>query len=162
MKEQRPENSTTKNLSAIIRFVLRPLMIVAILFVILTAGSYLIYGSFFAGWARWNGDTLYVENRILNLGTVRVGQSGSGSFRLRNLSRRPIMVLGAEADCSCVQSVELPLTIPPKSTVDFPVIFHSGENDESHQARRQLRLYLNVEQPTTMLIVQANVVSNKP
>ncbi|MDR1385237.1 MAG: DUF1573 domain-containing protein [Planctomycetaceae bacterium] len=149
-----------KRLGQLFRFIFRPLLIAIVVLVIGGIGCYYVYGSLSAGWARLNGYILYVENDTLDFGTISADQTRTGVFRLRNLSQQPVIILGAEADCSCVQSADLPLTVSPGTVIDFPVTFYSSQKDEGSLVRRQLLLNLNVDQPITMLVVRAKVVSN--
>jgi hypothetical protein len=75
------------------------------------AASIVTFGSVDAGLAYLRGEQLYASPFSVALGTVTAGDAGDFTVTVRNLSSRPLRLLGAKTSCSCITSAELPLEI---------------------------------------------------
>jgi hypothetical protein len=122
--------------------------------------SYAIYGDIRSGWLWFNGYQLIAEQYHIDLGTIQAGESKSGTFRLRNLTGRPIVVFGAESDCSCVSASVLPVTVLVRGTWDFEVVFFADEII-SGEVVRKIILNISVDQPIMLLEVKVKIINNK-
>ena len=133
------------------------LAVAATLFVI---WSYVTYGDIRSGWLRLGGWQLIAEECLLDLGTVPAGESKPGTFRLRNLTGSPIMVLGIQSDCSCLSTAELPITIPGSTVFDCEVLFLADNVDSETEVVRRIILNLSVDQPIQVLEVRVTIIPN--
>lgn len=61
------------------------------------------------------GRDLVAEPAGVDVGTGRDGEQTAVDIRIRNLTLRPIKVLGVVSACSCIQIVESPLEVGPRS-----------------------------------------------
>jgi len=84
---------------------------VSVVVVFLAAGT-LVYGSPAAALARLRGDELYATPEAVSFGDGHAGDSLTAVVRVRNLSSRPVRLIGGTADCNCVTTSDLPLTVP--------------------------------------------------
>jgi hypothetical protein len=62
------------------------------------------------------GDRVVVEPSLLNLGECGAGESRRLTYRIHNLSARPLGVMGGTTTCTCVATSGLPLVIEPWGT----------------------------------------------
>jgi len=134
------------------------LVVVATLFVV---WSYTSYGDIRSGWLRLGGYQLIAEEYLLDLGTIPAGESKPGTFRLRNLTGSPVVILGMQTDCSCVAKTEFPITIPGSETFDLEVVFVADGTDTERKVIRRMILNLSVDQPVMLLEFRAIIVPNK-
>ena len=122
--------------------------------------SYTSYGNLRSGYLRLGGWQLIADEEHLDFGTVRAGESKSGVFRLKNLTGKPVAILGMESDCSCVSAVELPMTIPAGKTFDFELVYRADDVDSKTEVIRRVILNLSVDQPIRVLEVRVTIVPN--
>jgi len=122
--------------------------------------SYATYGDLRSGWFRLEGYHLIAEQYLLDLGTVSAGESKSGTFRLKNFTGSPIVILGVQSDCSCLTTAELPIAIPGDAVFDFEILFLANYVDSETAVARQMILNLSVDQPIQMLVVDVTIVPN--
>lgn len=64
-------------------------------------GLVLRYGSVGATVAALRGQELVVDSPTKSFGSLRVGERTTVTFHLRNISNRPVRLLGYAADCGC-------------------------------------------------------------
>jgi hypothetical protein len=121
--------------------------------------SYATYGDIRSCWLWFNGYQLIAEQYQIDLGTIPAGESKSGTFRLRNLTGKPIVVLGVQSDCSCVSARVLPVTVSARRTWDFEVLFFADEII-SDEVVRKIILNISVDQPMMLLEVMVTVIPN--
>ena len=89
------------------------LIAVAALAVSAAAGT-LVYGSPAAAMARLGGDSLHLAADYLDFGDGKPGERLTAEVRVRNFTDRPLRLIGGTADCSCVTTSDLPITLPPR------------------------------------------------
>ncbi len=82
-------------------------------------GAYCFLGSFGALAARLNGETFYLSPRLVDLGDREPGAVEFVTFRLQNLTSQEINVVGEKSTCTCAATVNLPLTVAPRETVEL-------------------------------------------
>lgn len=101
-------------------------IISGVLFVLLVSALsiYFSFGSFGDAWLYAKGNRVVIEPKELDFGSGVNGESHTLSFRIRNLSNRPVSVVGASTTCSCVSCDGLPIKVPPTSSQDIPVALH--------------------------------------
>ena len=133
------------------------LLVIVALFAI---WSYVTYGDIRSGWLWFSGYKLVAEQYRIDLGEVPAGESKPITFRLRNLTGEPVLILGVETDCSCLAASELPVTIPPRKTWDFEVLFMASESVPEEEVIRQMILNISVDQPIMLLEVRVKIVPN--
>lgn len=76
------------------------------------AGTWL-YGSPAAALARLRGDKLHISPDTVGFGDGKPGESLTAEVRVRNFTDRPVRLIGGTADCSCVTTSDLPITLAP-------------------------------------------------
>ncbi len=86
--------------------------------------SILEFGSLRQAWLYAGGVRLDVVPAVVQVADGRNGEMRKASFRVRNLSSRPLRILGADASCGCVSLDRLPLIIPPRLHRDLGVSVH--------------------------------------
>ncbi len=65
------------------------------------------------------GMKIVAEPTVFHVAAGRAGEVRNASFQVRNLTSKPITVLGARTSCSCVATESLPILIPPGSEKTF-------------------------------------------
>ncbi len=70
------------------------------------------------------GAPAVAEQRVVDLGIVRVGTKATAMFTLRNLRLSDLRIAGANADCGCVAGPELPKVIDALGELTLPVTLH--------------------------------------
>jgi hypothetical protein len=147
-KEKLNEVKNLRGLLVSLSGVLGMLAVVVTLFVV---WSYTIYGDIRSGWLWFNGYQLIAEQYQIDLGTIPAGESKSGTFRLKNLTGSPVVILGFQSDCSCVSASVLPVTVLARGTWDFEVLFLADEII-SDEVVRKIILNISVDQPVVLLL----------
>ncbi len=84
-------------------------------------------GSLKAGFAYLAGHRVFAAPRVLQ---VSGGGAESEALVFRNLSDRPVRVVGYNATCSCVRVAGLPATIAPRGSAQLDVRAVSSESLE--------------------------------
>jgi hypothetical protein len=139
-----------------------PVIVVVCLLVIFCVWSFVMYGSLNSGVAVMNGFLVFADETVLDFGDIPAGETRTAKFRLRNVSSKPVVVLGAWVDCSCLTKGALPLTMPPNSTTDFELSLHTDSSMvDAGRISRNIFLYLNVDQPVVELSVSFRVTGAK-
>lgn len=85
----------------------------------------LAFGSPDAALARLRGERLSIRPQVVDVGTGQPGQSLTAAIEVVNRTDEPLTILGGTSDCSCVTTVDLPVTLAP---------------GEAHQVSVQVRL----------------------
>ncbi len=106
---------------------------------VLMLWSWTAFGSIGSGLGYLRGDRLIPDAYTKTLGVVERGSTPNLNFILTNASSVPMTILGGKSPCTCVLTVNLPMTIPPSKCAPFTikVLTHrkSGKFSES------IRLY---------------------
>ena len=74
------------------------------------------YGSFAATRAVVSGQRIYTETPMKSLGEVSVGEIRPVEFVARNLTSRPIGIIGSRMSCTCTTANGLPSSLPAGET----------------------------------------------
>jgi hypothetical protein len=94
-------------------------LIAAGLLALLTAIGVLVYDSPLVALARLRGDSLLASD--LNIEGCRAGEKIETVVVVRNLTNRPIRLIGGTSDCTCAAAVDLPTSIDPEGTAAISV-----------------------------------------
>ncbi len=78
------------------------LIAVSATLLIVAVGSVVAFGSIGRAIEYANGKRLSIAERTISLGKVSTNSHVDISFRLTNLGREPIQIIGSQADCSCL------------------------------------------------------------
>jgi hypothetical protein len=73
--------------------------------------AFLRFGSLRDAWLYAGGARVVIDRSALALPTGKVGDTQTAEFRLRNLTSRPVKVLGATVSCDCVTTEGLPAEV---------------------------------------------------
>lgn len=136
------------------------LKIVATVSALLVCGSAVFlnvrFGSLAAGWAYLQGYAVWAEPVQGDIGAIQPGIEAKQTFRLQNLTSRPVTVIGSRVCSGCSVNRELPLTIPPHGERKLPVtiLTHSDESP----FEREIELFLDVPATKPVLAVRARVL----
>lgn len=83
-----------------------------------------VYGSPARAWARLQGEAFDASTEYIHCGEGKPGEKLKGMVRVRNWTDEPILIYGGTSDCSCVTTVDLPLTISPNGECEIPLWLH--------------------------------------
>ena len=110
------------------------------LFIALTgiAGLVLNFGSLASATAFLAVHGVVIEEAEKDLGMVPLDDQREAHFRLQNLSRREITILGAKSPCTCTQIMALPAKIPAGETFDFHILYRA---EKSGKFIEDLKIY---------------------
>ena len=122
--------------------------------------SYTTFGDIRSGWFYLGGYHLIAEQSQIELGKVSAGESKPIKFRLKNLSRKEVFLLGIESDCSCLSTAELPILIPGGKTFDLEVFFQANRVETETEVLRWIIPNLSVDQPIQLMEFKATIVPN--
>lgn len=116
---------------------------VAVLLVVTTVAASAVYGSTEAALARLRGDSLFTEP-YLDLGAGKPGDVLESAAIVRNVSNRPIRLVGGTSDCSCTALRDLPVTIDPGETAAIGVQMNVPPADRGRLTRT---VFLRTDDP---------------
>lgn len=86
---------------------------VAVPLVVAAAAGVLTFGSLDAAIARLRGESLGVSPKALNFGRGEPGDILTAELTISNFSTQPVRLIGGTSDCSCLATMDMPLTIAP-------------------------------------------------
>ena len=93
---------------------------VAVVLVVLFAGSLIVFGSAEAAVANLRGQTLTTTSHLaFESGTV--GELRTATATVRNWTDAPLRLIGGTSDCSCIATEDLPVIVPPNGGVKVRV-----------------------------------------
>lgn len=73
-----------------------------------------------------NGIDYVVEPTRVDVGSGTSGEKRTAAIHIRNLSFKPIQVVGLKVTCSCVSSESLPFDVEPREIRDFELVVSIG------------------------------------
>jgi hypothetical protein len=109
--------------------------------------------------ARLRGEVLFVDPIVSDLGSAVPGQTHNFMVHVHNRSDRTVKILGGTSTCSCVTTEDLPVAVPPRSSVPVSVRARFGGTtgmfqsqfvfytDDEHQNRLLARFEGRVLEP---------------
>ena len=115
------------------------------------------FGSIRMTLAYVSGSVMAAETAVVDLGEVPSGEEVTAEFRLRNLSTRPITILGANSDCGCLV-LDLPKTVGGSEATSVGVGFVPTSRQEGTQVTYTAALILDTDAPPVLLRTVARVV----
>ena len=115
------------------------------------------FGSLGAARAFFGGQVLFVEPAVRSLGTVKANESVATSFRIQNLTARPVTIAGSRSSCDCFSATKMPVRIEPHESVDLDFQVHPGTVAVINGFRQQVELFLDVSSEPVVLTVEAVV-----
>lgn len=89
------------------------------------------------------GKILVARHLEVNCGQVVPGDDGVGTFELKNITAKPVTIVGMKATCSCLSLRQLPLEVAPGETVSLPLKIHAGMRSEPGEFRVGIQLFLD-------------------
>ena len=131
--------SRDRGLRKSLRFFATTVVIAVSILVVLGAWACVRLGSLRAGFAYLAGTRMILDHQERSFGEVAGGEERTVSFRLTNFSQRPVRVLGAKTECTCMVADELPLTIGISETATLKVTVRKGS--KTGELRETIRFY---------------------
>lgn len=119
-----------------------------LLFAVLLAVGYLMYGSADAVLASLRGDTITLSPRTADVGSGPAGEIKETTIEVRNLTDRDVRIVGGTSDCSCVVTKELPVVVPAGESRTIGVSLRLPA--EAGRVSRPARLIIDNGQLTTV------------
>jgi hypothetical protein len=99
--------------------------VVAVGAVLVVVGGITIapFGSVDAAMAKLRGESLGVNPAFLDFGSGAPGDRIVAKVTVRNWTDKPVRVYGGTSDCTCLATLDLPVSIEPRGQVDLAVRF---------------------------------------
>jgi len=137
--------SLRRTLSDVAVSLVATLLPVALIVSGLMFATVLRFGTIGSAIAALRGETLIVQPASQWIGVVRPGQKVALTYALTNLSSRPTRLLGSRVSCTCTAPDRLPMTLGPRETRVFHVMFTAPNweptNSEEAEFRDELVVY---------------------
>jgi len=118
----------------------------------------LVYGSAYAIPALAEGKTVIADSSAVTAGNLRVGNREIVSFALINLASRPVTINGMGATCTCVQTDQLPMEIPPRSRRALRLWVRPLAAQAGKPFAQNITLYLSTPGDPVSVLVQGTVL----
>jgi len=115
------------------------------------------FGSIAAASAFAMGNEIFLERPVQALGKVCLGEKRTVEFPVRNLSSRPIALIGSRISCSCTTGQSWPDSLPAWSVSILRVEFAPTEFKEGQAATEQVRVFTNSVNPELTMAFTANI-----
>lgn len=109
-----------------------------LLFAVLIAFSFWQFGSLPNAFAYVRGEDYVLSSRVVDVGEGEYGEIREGAILIRNLTFKPIRIVGLDASCRCAASEPLPITIAPRETRQFSVKVSLGGKGGSIERAAQI------------------------
>lgn len=97
------------------------LLITNAMLMVLVVYSISVFGSVERSLRYLAGERIFIDSPSKTVGQLDQSDSRAVSFRISNLSRDPVEIIGANLSCTCLVTDELPIAIGPRKTKDFHV-----------------------------------------
>ncbi len=107
-----------------------------------------LFGSADAAMAKLRGESLGVSPAFLDFGSGASGDRIVAKVTVRNWTDKPVRVYGGTSDCTCLATLDLPVSIEPGGKVDLTVRFVVPRATVGLFSRKVELLTDNREQPT--------------
>jgi Protein of unknown function (DUF1573) len=111
--------------------------------------SWAYYGSVRLGILAIAGKQLVSEVGELSVGTLEVGEQRVLVFHLRNLTGRPINIVGSQSKCTCTSAEKLPLVVPPGGRLPLRVTYRA---DKAANVNETMRLFTDSERNRQLVL----------
>ena len=136
---------------------MRLLVLIAVGLVCVFGWGIYRFGSIRMTLAYVSGSVIAAETTVVDLGEVPSGEAVTAEFRLRNLSTRPITILGANSNCGCLV-LDLPKTVDGSEVTSVRVGFAPTSRQEGTQVTYTAALILDTDGPPVLLQTVADVL----
>lgn len=133
--------------------------------VVLILGTFLVvsrwrFGSWTGGVQVLAGRALVVESGRIDCGDILPGNDAVATFRVKNVRRRPVTIVGLDSSCDCSTLRSLPLRLLPGQSAALPIQVDVGPNAAAGRKQVVARLMLDspsapIEFHTTLRIRRA-------
>ncbi len=135
-----------------------PILLAVLGGAVLAVWSYYRFGSVSATRAFMNGNVLYADPPVRSLGVIRLGESRTVGFSIRNLTARDVKVLGVRTTCGCLLvGRELPITIGPKEVEEADLVVTPRRSSVGRPFQHAAEFYLDAAGPRLILQITASV-----
>ncbi len=81
------------------------------------------------------GETLVVDSSMKSFGVVPSGDPVVVSYKLTNRGDRNIRIVGFRAVCRCMVPEDLPFTLRPRESREFPIVIRNPEKEAGNPAQ---------------------------
>jgi hypothetical protein len=95
---------------------------IGVSFAIVVGAGFWLFGSPEAALARLRVEALTIRPGYVDFGTGKLGNQLEATIEIRNWIDRPVRLIGGTSDCSCVTSIGLPVSVPPRGSVSIPLL----------------------------------------
>ena len=99
--------------------------------------------------ANFRGEQLHAPS-YLDFGTGQTGESIERTATITNYSTGSVRLIGGTADCSCVTTASMPLTIEAGESVDFLVRLRIPDTTSSGQLTRTAEIWTDSDEHRTI------------
>lgn len=144
-------------LGRILRFLAVPILFAALIWMVVAVWCLAVYGGVRNGIRVFRGYRVLVEPSTVDVSTVEQGATVRTDFILRNMSWEPVMVLGADPDCGCVQMSGIPVTLAPRSSHAVSMSVRTADLASHEEFVHQSRLIFDVVHPEVLLTIRGTV-----
>ena len=123
-------------------------------------GLSLYHGSARIALAALRGSEVVVTPEAVDLGDIEPLSTQQVTFRIRNISNRPIRIFGAKTSCACsTANLDFPVTLSPGKTLPITLTLKIGKNrshfleyavlysDSESNKRVELRIEAQIQSP---------------
>jgi len=130
----------------------------AAVFAAILAIGVALYGSPSAALANLRGDTLTVDRSHLDFGHGKPGDVLMQQVTVTNWTGGPLRIIGGTADCSCVTTSDLPITLQAGEAKAISIEYRVPQTDKSGVTNRTAMLMTDSPaRPKLALTLSANV-----
>jgi len=144
--------------SPTLKLCLQTLLVIVLLVVSVGGWSKFYYGNLADGVAYLRGDVISVSPLIGDLGEVRIGSEATYEIKIRNLSGSKVTILGIRADCACVVTNDLPVSLDSRQYHSLLVSLSIPQGSRLGPFDHQFLLYLDVDTRNTVFTVHGKAV----
>ena len=118
----------------------------------------ILYGSPGAALAKLRGETLTLDRTTVDFGHGRTGDVLTQQVTVTNHSEKPLRIIGGTADCSCITTTDLPVTIAPNESKSVSIVYKVPHTDKAGITNRQAILMTDCpKRPKLALTLSARV-----
>jgi hypothetical protein len=103
------------------------------------------------------GARLIIEPATVSLGQGRAGEELAGTFTARNLSSKPIMIMGASTTCDCVATEGLPVSIRARGSRVLRPRLHLEGKPPQHIVQEITYLTSSPREPAIRVRIKAEI-----
>ena len=118
----------------------------------------ILYDSPSAALAKLRGETLTVDRAAAEFGHGQTGDVLTQQVTVTNHSEAPLRIIGGTADCSCITTSDLPVTIAPNESKSVSIVYKIPHTDQAGITNRKAILMTDCpKRPKLTLTLSAMV-----